>query len=67
MFWALVFLGPVLLILIGVGMFFNGIRAIWSKPKWFFSWIIGLFCMAAGTGVFASGITLFDFVFSSIK
>ncbi|MCY1181299.1 hypothetical protein D9M73_217970 [compost metagenome] len=67
MFWFLVFAGPCLLVLLGAGMFFNGIRSIWTNPKLFFCWIIGAFCMAAGSGVVASGVLLFDFVFSSIK
>lgn len=67
MFWALIFLGPVLLVLLGAGMFFNGIRAIWSNARSVFCWGIGLFCMAAGVGVFSSGWTLFGFVLTSIK
>lgn len=67
MFWLLVFAGPTLLILLGIGMFANGIRAICSNYRNAFCWLTGIVSMAFGSGVFASGFTLFDFVFSSIK
>lgn len=67
MYWALVFFGPVILMLVGLGAAGSAIAMIADKPRRAMTWIISPVMVALGVGIFFSGITLFDFVLTSIK
>lgn len=67
MFWFLIFAGPVILSLMGIGSAGTGLKFIWDKPNNLMHWVAGLFLIAVGIAISCSGILLFNIVFTSIK